>query len=138
MEYDVTEASELVAWFVEDVNPDLNARMSAAQEVLKALLKLDGPKMRWQLDPQDGESVQAIKSSVGDVKIVIEEAGEIHVYANSGKHEQVPLRFNPVAFLLESTKDDPRTQVPGAPPRKRSAVAEVVETAIGMIREQRK
>lgn len=135
--YDTTEARELLTRFADEADPDarVEAQSEAARALVAALAGLHGhAHMSWV---SDGGVVKVSMPHVGDA-IIFAQVGEIVVQGPPGKgaYKTIPLRFDPVSRQLESRMDDPRSLAPGELPRKRSAVTEVVERVIQVLRAQ--
>jgi hypothetical protein len=138
MAYDVDEARELLTRFADEVQPDVNAREAAARALLKALLGLnDHARTAWLVG---NDSIQVVKPHVGRATVTVDAGTDytVLVLPERGDPVSVAVQFNPVTRQFESTKDDPRPRPAGEAPRRRSAVAEVVETVLTTLRAQRR
>jgi hypothetical protein len=139
--YDAEEAIALMAQTAEDLAPDIFGHEKAALALVERLEGLDGeagfstkregPTACWLLlRGRDGQVL-------GAAKVWQHDHGKITVQSRGGRAVEVTLKYNRLTMQLEGEQLDTfYVPSPGQAPRRRSALAVVVEQALELIRSE--
>ena len=130
--YDASEAGDLLGDFMERVNPDHKARRDAAQRLLGSLHILTeqlGLKTRATPD-----NLEVTAEGLGSAKVTISPDGQISIFSTTGAIHDVELRYNRMHRVLEGVAEDSFIlPLRGAPRKRRSGLAVVVETLVSVL-----
>jgi hypothetical protein len=131
------EALVLLARFAEERSPDEQGRALAVERLFADLLALNG-RTRVTIRKDDLNGGVWISIQRRSVKVSTDGNGSVYVAVRDGaEFKEVSLAFNVLSGHLESPHEDTfRGREPGTASRRRSALAEVVEAALEVMKGQ--
>jgi hypothetical protein len=132
--YDDAEALDLLNRVSDRLSRNVKARSDAVGRLLDALVSLDGRVRGVRFSRPFGEDAVTVTANNLSVEVAHDGDGGITVYDREGS-KRVPRVYTTTKGILESQNPDTFcVPKPGEPVARRSALAEVLEVALRMLK----